>query len=136
MRIANAINDLRRPPSIIYSDTTGRTGLHTHTQSVQSVGTTRSWNGTPNAGLSPQATTSPHSPIAENGNGTLSTCISEDGGIGLGVPSVKLRPTQLSLSPSESNLHSKNKSVSNIPEEADEERLVMSEVSPPLFLDS
>ena len=126
MRISNAIADLRRPPSIVHSDIAGKGGLHSHSQSMQSVGTSHSWNGIVNAGSSPLTTTAPYSPIGES----ASSVGSEDGavGLGIGMPSGKLRPPNLSLSPSDSNLHSQAKGISNIPEEADDERSAMSEV--------
>ncbi|KAF8900318.1 hypothetical protein CPB85DRAFT_1439599 [Mucidula mucida] len=155
MRIANAITDLRRPPSISYSDHPDQPSPLSAMipgQSPHLYDSPQSYGGglghARNTSLSQSHHSYPGSFTATSSINGISTLLSPDSAGG-DLPSpvtstlvdsslaseiggssgtiTKPRPSQLSLSPSDGALNASVKAVSGIPEETDEDRAALSE---------
>ncbi|TRM67427.1 hypothetical protein BD626DRAFT_100674 [Schizophyllum amplum] len=145
MRIANAITDLRRPPSVVYSDhiepSTPISPAQQHSRSQSQSHSHHSFPGTgaasfvsnlgPAGGslVSPTLNDGQPSPrmrtFAERDGSERSASV-DDGAIGMALsPETFTRGFGLSLSPSDGALNAK--AVSDIQEEAEEDRGVLSE---------
>ncbi|KAH9056353.1 hypothetical protein EDB87DRAFT_1637438 [Lactarius vividus] len=153
MRIANAIAELRRPPSVMSSsaDQHTRPGSYSQGSPFPLLGTAQNSSSLDTAGqnlVSPDS--SPDSGLAavtpdsvhQNSDPGVRTSLDQVNdssatiGLGLGIPtslipgagqgkSVKARPTQLSLSPSDGALGANAKAVAV--EQEEEERVVLSD---------
>ncbi|KAL1742816.1 hypothetical protein HDZ31DRAFT_65600 [Schizophyllum fasciatum] len=148
MRIANAITDLRRPPSVVYSDqpepSTPISPAQQHSRSQSQSQSHHSFPGTGAASFvsspGPATAASLMSPTLAHSEGQASPRVKtfaerdgsersasvDDNAIGMALsPESFNRGFGLSLSPSDGALHAK--AVSDIQEEAEEDRGVLSE---------
>ncbi|KAI9447510.1 hypothetical protein H4582DRAFT_2137033 [Lactarius indigo] len=153
MRIANAITELRRPPSVMSSaDQPTRPGSYSQGSPFPPLGTVLNSSSLDSAGqnlVSPDS--SPDSGLAavtpdsahQNSDPGVRTSLDKENnssatiGLGLGIPAslipgvgqgkpVKGRPTQLSLSPSDGALGANAKAIA-VEQEEEEERAVLSD---------
>ncbi|KAH9170375.1 hypothetical protein EDB89DRAFT_1978632 [Lactarius sanguifluus] len=153
MRIANAITELRRPPSVMSSSADHtRPGSYSQGTPFPLLGTTQNSSSLDTAGQSlASPDSSPDSGLAavtpdsahQNSDSGVQTSLDQVNnssatiGLGLGIPasllpgaaqskSVKGRPTQLSLSPSDGALGANARAVV-VEQEEEEERVVLSD---------
>ncbi|KAI9457942.1 hypothetical protein BJY52DRAFT_1270491 [Lactarius psammicola] len=142
MRIANAIAELRRPPSVMSSDQPTRPGSYSQGSPFLHLGTAQNSAAPDPAGqnslVSPEsspdsadlAAVTPDSLRQSSDPGVRSSLDDVNNssatiGLGLGGKSVKGRPTQLSLSPSDGALGANAKTV--VVEQEEEDRAVLSD---------